>query len=237
MIQTTDNNLFPTISCWSLFTYFILLQVLFLPFTCNQCMFVWDMCWAGVFIQEILAASKYYLISLFFPFNCNQCMFIWDMCWVRVLIQGIPLQVNFTFSHLIAINTWLCWAGVLIWRILAASKRGLIWRENKTSWSSHMTMEKPHLMGHSTSLCKFLSLSQWWASSLCLWMLNHELDFVMICFVYLCLFIIFRSESWHCRFDSLLFDSYRCHTIDSLHCHTGVVYIVDSLVDYSLASL
>ena len=35
------------------------------------------------------------------------------------------------------------------------------------------------------------------------------------CFVYLCLFIIFRSESWRCRFDSLLFDSYHCHTIDS----------------------
>ena len=41
------------------------------------------------------------------------------------------------------------------------------------------------------------------------------LRFFLICFVYLCLFIIFRSESWRCRFDSLLFDSYRCHTIDS----------------------
>ena len=41
------------------------------------------------------------------------------------------------------------------------------------------------------------------------------LQFFLFCFVYLCLFIIFRSESWHCCFDSLLFDSYRCHTIDS----------------------
>ena len=41
------------------------------------------------------------------------------------------------------------------------------------------------------------------------------LQFFLFCFVYLCLFIIFRSESWRCRFDSLLFDSYRCHTIDS----------------------
>ena len=41
------------------------------------------------------------------------------------------------------------------------------------------------------------------------------LRFFLFCFVYLCLFIIFRSESWHCCFDSLLFDSYRCHTIDS----------------------
>ena len=44
--------------------------------------------------------------------------------------------------------------------------------------------------------------------------------FFLFCFVYLCLFIIFRSESWCCRFDSLLFDSYCCHTIDSLHCHS-----------------
>ena len=42
----------------------------------------------------------------------------------------------------------------------------------------------------------------------------------LFCFVYLCLFIIFRSESWRCRFDSLLFDSYHCHTIDSLHCRS-----------------
>ena len=41
------------------------------------------------------------------------------------------------------------------------------------------------------------------------------LRFFSFCFVYLCLFIIFRSESWCCRFDSLLFDSYCCHTIDS----------------------
>ena len=41
------------------------------------------------------------------------------------------------------------------------------------------------------------------------------LRFFLFCFVYLCLFIIFRSESWCCRFDSLLFDSYCCHTIDS----------------------
>ena len=41
------------------------------------------------------------------------------------------------------------------------------------------------------------------------------LQFFLFCFVYLCLFIIFRSESWRCRFDSLLFDSYCCHTIDS----------------------
>ena len=40
------------------------------------------------------------------------------------------------------------------------------------------------------------------------------------CFVYLCLFIIFRSESWCCCFDSLLFESYHCHTIDSLHCRS-----------------
>ena len=46
------------------------------------------------------------------------------------------------------------------------------------------------------------------------------LQFFLFCFVYLCLFIIFRSESWRCRFDSLLFDSYHCHTIDSLHCHS-----------------
>ena len=32
-------------------------------------------------------------------------------------------------------------------------------------------------------------------------------NFSYFCFVYLCLFIIFRSESWHCHFDSLLFDS------------------------------
>ena len=53
------------------------------------------------------------------------------------------------------------------------------------------------------------------------------LQFFLFCLVYLCLFIIFRSESWCCCFDSLLFD----------HCHIGVVYIVDSFVDYSLASL
>ena len=41
------------------------------------------------------------------------------------------------------------------------------------------------------------------------------LQFFLFCFVYLCLFIIPRSESWRCCFDSLLFDSYRCHTIDS----------------------
>ena len=46
------------------------------------------------------------------------------------------------------------------------------------------------------------------------------LQFFLFCFVYLCLFIIFRSESWRCRFDSLLFDSYRCHTIGSLHCRS-----------------
>ena len=51
------------------------------------------------------------------------------------------------------------------------------------------------------------------------------LQFFLFCFVYLWLFIIFRSESWRCRFDSLLFDSllfdsYRCHTIDSLHCRS-----------------
>ena len=40
------------------------------------------------------------------------------------------------------------------------------------------------------------------------------LQFFLFCFVYLCLFIISRSESWCCHFDSLLFDSYRCHTID-----------------------
>ena len=60
-------------------------------------------------------------------------------------------------------------------------------------------------------------------------LLRLVLQFFLFCFVYLWLFIIFRSESWRCHFDSLLFDSYRCHT--------GVVYIVDSLVDYSLASL
>ena len=46
------------------------------------------------------------------------------------------------------------------------------------------------------------------------------LQFFLFCFVYLWLFIIFRSESWRCRFDSLLFDLYRCHTIDSLHCRS-----------------
>ena len=45
------------------------------------------------------------------------------------------------------------------------------------------------------------------------------LQFFLFCFVYLCLFI-FRSESWHCHFDSLLFDSYHCHTIDSWHCRS-----------------
>ena len=53
---------------------------------------------------------------------------------------------------------------------------------------------------------------------LCFWGEVSEamvLWFFLFCFVYLCLFIIFRSESWCCRFDSLLFDSYRCHTIDS----------------------
>ena len=49
---------------------------------------------------------------------------------------------------------------------------------------------------------------------------NPLLQFFLFCFVYLCLFIIFRSESWCCCFDSLLFDSYRCHTIDSLHCRS-----------------
>ena len=44
---------------------------------------------------------------------------------------------------------------------------------------------------------------------------NLMLRFFLFCFVYLCLFIIFRSESWCCCFDSLLFDSYCCHTIDS----------------------
>ena len=33
------------------------------------------------------------------------------------------------------------------------------------------------------------------------------LRFFLFCLVYLCLFIIFRSESWCCHFDSLLFDS------------------------------
>ena len=46
------------------------------------------------------------------------------------------------------------------------------------------------------------------------------LGFFLFCLVYLCLFIIFRSESWRCRFDSLPLDSYHCHTIDSLHCHS-----------------
>ena len=45
--------------------------------------------------------------------------------------------------------------------------------------------------------------------------IDGVLRFFLFCFVYLCLFIIFRSESWRCHFDSLLFDSYRCHTIDS----------------------
>ena len=44
---------------------------------------------------------------------------------------------------------------------------------------------------------------------------HRVLWFFLFCFVYPCLFIIFRSESWHCCFDSLLFDSYHCHTIDS----------------------
>ena len=48
----------------------------------------------------------------------------------------------------------------------------------------------------------------------------YLLRFFLFCFVYLCLFTIFRSESWRCHFHSLLFDSYRCHTIDSLHCHS-----------------
>ena len=30
----------------------------------------------------------------------------------------------------------------------------------------------------------------------------YMLRFFLFCFVYLCLFIIFRSESWHCHFDS-----------------------------------
>ena len=50
------------------------------------------------------------------------------------------------------------------------------------------------------------------------------LRFFLFCFVYLCRFIISRSESWHCRFDSLLLDSYRCHTIDSLHCRSTDSY-------------
>ena len=45
--------------------------------------------------------------------------------------------------------------------------------------------------------------------------MENLLRFFLFCFVYLCLFIIFRSESWRCCFDSPLFDSYRCHTIDS----------------------
>ena len=48
------------------------------------------------------------------------------------------------------------------------------------------------------------SLSEWIAVTI-----------FLFCFVYLCLFIIFRSESWCCHIDSLLFDSYHCHTIDS----------------------
>ena len=48
----------------------------------------------------------------------------------------------------------------------------------------------------------------------------HLLRFFLFCFVYLCLFIIFRSESWRCHFDSLLFDSYCCHIIDSQHCRS-----------------
>ena len=45
--------------------------------------------------------------------------------------------------------------------------------------------------------------------------LSTVLQFFLFCFVYLWLFIIFRSESWRCHFNSLLFDSYHCHTIDS----------------------
>ena len=71
MIQTT-NNLFPIINCWSLFIYFILLWVLFLPFTCNQCMFIWDMCWAGVLIWGILAASKWGLIPFYYYYFIKQ---------------------------------------------------------------------------------------------------------------------------------------------------------------------
>jgi hypothetical protein len=36
------------------------------------------LCWAGVFMWGILAASKWGLISLFFLFNCNQHMFMRD---------------------------------------------------------------------------------------------------------------------------------------------------------------
>ena len=48
--------------------------------------------------------------------------------------------------------------------------------------------------------------------------LQLVLQFFLFCFVYLSLFIIFRSESWHCRFDSLLFDSYllRLQTIKTI---------------------
>ena len=46
------------------------------------------------------------------------------------------------------------------------------------------------------------------------------LRFFLFCFVYLCLFIIFRSESWHCRFDSLLSGNRQCaHLPNGLH-HT-----------------
>ena len=61
---------------------------------------------------------------------------------------------------------------------------------------------KPIIRAYKNVSCSFLTWYQ-------------LLRFFLFCFVYLCLFIIFRSESWRCRFDSLLFDSYRCHTIDS----------------------
>ena len=60
----------------------------------------------------------------------------------------------------------------------------------------------------------------WELFLVCFQHLYLVLQFFLFCLVYLCLFTIFRSESWHCHFDSLLFDSllfdsYLCHTIDS----------------------
>ena len=75
-------------------------------------------------------------------------------------------------------------------------------------WDAFTGVELKELRGHTGKVnsVAFSNDGTW---------IVFVLRFFLFCFVYLCLFIIFRCESWRCRFDSLLFDSYHCHTIDS----------------------
>ena len=73
--------------------------------------------------------------------------------------------------------------------------------------TQHSTMVK-EFMTDAGGECKSLNLINKFKE------LGILLQFFLFCLVYLYLFIIF-SKSWRCRFDSLLFDSYHCHTIDS----------------------